>query len=125
MTIDLATVFHGDGTGVLATSGPGGTVNTAVFSHPRIMPDGQLVWGTTDGRTYRNLLANPSASFLWRKTGPGWQGVRLQLKMTRHEEAGPMLAEIRDNTSLVVGPGAGRAVTHALWFRVEEHRPLV
>lgn len=123
--IDLAAAFEGEGTGVLATSGPNGTVNTAVFSRPRIMADGHLVWGTTDGRTYRNLLANPSASFLWRKSAPGWQGVRLQLKMTRHEEAGATLAGIRENTSLSVGPGAGRSVTHALFFRVEEARPLV
>ena len=123
--MDLTAIFEGEGFGVLATSGPNGIVNTAVFSRPHIMGDGSLVWGTTDGRTYRNLLSNPSASYIYRKAGPGWQGVRLQIKLTRHEEAGDMLAVIKENTSVIVGPGAGNAVNHALWFHVEEIRPLI
>ena len=45
--------------------------------------------------------------------------------MIRYEDAGDLLATIKKNTDEIVGPGAGAAVTHAVWFRVTEIRPLI
>lgn len=121
----LSALFHNYGIGVMATAASDGHVNTAVYARPHVMDDSTLVWGMTAGRTWRNVCQNPHASYLFREAGPGFSGVRIELELLRTEEDGEMLAQIKRNTSEVVGPGAGEAVTHAAWFRVVEVRPLI
>ena len=65
------------------------------------------------------------AAYLFKSSAPGFQGVRLGLELIRTEEQGEMLTRIQRNTDEIVGPGAGSAVTHAVWFRVVETRPLI
>jgi hypothetical protein len=79
----------------------------------------------TDGRTFRNISENLHASYLFRQSGPGFSGVRVDLELLRTEEGGDMLERVRRNTREVVGPEAGSAVTHAAWFRIVEIRPLI
>ena len=62
------------GKGVLATAGVDGTVNTAVYATPHRTGDHTVAWAMTEGRTYRNLLANPNASYLYVAPGDGSQG---------------------------------------------------
>jgi len=123
--MNLATLFHNYGIGVMATADSDGRVNTAVYARPHVMDETTLVWGMTDGRTWSNIRRNPHASYLFRESGHGFGGVRLGLELLRTEEEGELLAQIKRNTSEVVGPGAGEAVTHAVWFRVVEVRPLI
>jgi len=123
--MDLAALFQNYGIGVLATADREGHVNTAVYARPHFINETTLVWGMTDGRTWRNLSQNPHASYLFRESGHGFSGVRLDLDLLRTEEEGELLEQIRRNTSEVVGPGAGESVTHAAWFRVVKVRPLV
>jgi hypothetical protein len=79
----------------------------------------------SDKRTYQNLTRNRHAAFLFKTSSPGFSGVRLALELIRTEEEGDLLETIKANTDVVVGPGAGAAVTHAAWFRVTELRPLI
>lgn len=79
----------------------------------------------TDKRTYRNLTRNRHAAFLFKTSGPGFNGVRLALELIRTEEAGDLLVTIKKNTDEIVGPGAGASVTHAARFKVAELRPLI
>ena len=55
----LAELFPEGGRGVIATSGAGGVVNTAIYAKPQIVDDETLAWGMTDGRSYQNLTENP------------------------------------------------------------------
>ena len=123
--MDLAKLFEEQGFGVMATADLSGNVNTAIYARPHVIDATTLVWGMTDGRTFHNIAVNPRASFLFRSSGPGFNGVRLYLELLRTEEEGAMLTRIRQNTDQVVGQGTGRAVTHAAWFRVVEVRPLI
>ena len=123
--MNLAELFTHPGLGVMSTSSPQGTVNSAVYARPHVIDETTLVWGTTDKRTYQNLTRNPHAAFLFKTSGPGFSGVRLTLELIRTEEEGELLAAIKANTEEIVGPGSGAAVTHAVWFRVTEIRPLV
>ena len=95
------------------------------YARPRVIDEQTMVWGMTNGRTYRNIVENPQASFLFKVTGPGFSGVRLGLELIKTEESGPMLAQIKENADATVGPGTGTAVTHAAWFTVTELRPLI
>ena len=123
--MNLAQIFEEAGLGVMATADRSGRVNTAVYARPHVIDATTLVWGMTDKRTFRNISENPCAAYLFKATGPGFSGVRLELELIKSEEQGEMLAEIQRNANAIVGPGAGSAVTHAVWFRVVETRPLI
>ena len=121
----LAEIFESNGFGVMATAGADGSVNTAVYARPHVINETTLVWGMTAGRSFRNLSQNPKAAFLFKIDKPGYQGVRLALELIRSEETGEMLELIKRRVAETVGAGAGLAVTHAVWCRVVEVRPLV
>jgi hypothetical protein len=123
--MNLVELFSKDGFGVMATAGADGSVNTAVYARPHVIDDTTLVWGMTEGRTFGNISQNPRASYLFKSSGPGFQGVRLALALIGTEEEGEMLTLIRQRTTEVVGPGAGSAVSHAAWFRILEVRSLI
>jgi len=123
--MDLATLFKDYGIGVMATASADGIVNTAVYARPRVIDENTLVWGMTEGNSFRNISKNPHASYLFKTAAPGFTGVRIALELIRTEESGEMLESIKKNTREVVGPGAGLAVTHAAWFRIVSTRTLV
>ena len=123
--MNLAELFQQNGLGVIATAAADGSVNTAVYARPHIIDENTMVWGMTEGRTYRNVSESPQASFLFKTSGPGFSGVRLALELVKTEESGPMLAKIKENADATVGPGTGAAVTHAAWFTVTEVRSLI
>lgn len=123
--MDLSELFKSNGFGVMATAGADGSVNTAVYARPHVVNGATLVWGMTDGRTFRNIKENTQASFLFKTALPGYVGVRVALELIRTEEVGDMLAEIKKSAGEVVSPSAGVAVTHAAWFRVVETRALI
>lgn len=123
--MNLNELFQQQGLGIMATASKDGSVNTAVYARPHVIDEQTMVWGMTEGRTYRNISENPQASFLFKVSGPCFSGVRLALELVKTEESGPMLAKIKENADITVGPGAGTAVTHAAWFTVSEARPLI
>lgn len=123
--MDFSELFKNNGLGILATAAADGSVNTAVYARPHVIDQTTLVWGMTAGRTYRNIVENPHASFLFKTASPGFSGVRIALELIRTEETGAMLEAIKKSASEAVGPGAGMAVTHAAWFRVVETRALI
>lgn len=121
----LSEIFDCEGFGVIATASRSGLVNTAVYSRPHIIDTSTLAWGMTDGRTLANIRENPHASYIFRQSDFGHDGVRLGLKLIRIEQEGPMLSAIRENTAVLVSPAAAHAVRHVAWFEVVEIRPLV
>lgn len=121
----LTELFTKPGLGVMSTSSSDGAVNSAVYARPHVIDETTLVWGMTDKRTYQNLTRNRHAAFLFKLNSPGFSGVRLALELIKIEEDGELLATIKKNTDEVVGQGTGAAVTHAVWFRVMEVRPLI
>lgn len=123
--MDFTELFAHPGLGVMSTSSSDGKVNSAVYARPHLIDETTLVWGMTDKRTYHNLNCNRHAAFLFKTSSPGFSGVRLALELLKTEESGDLLETIKANTDVVVGPGAGAAVTHAVWFKVLEVRPLI
>ena len=121
----LSELFANTGLAVMSTASADGRVNSAVYARPHVIDETTLVWGMTDKRTFSNILENPHASFLFKTSNPGFSGVRLALELIKTEEEGELLDEIKKNADVVVGPGTGAAVTHAVWFRVVEARELI
>lgn len=120
----LQELFDSPGRGVMATSDAKGVVNTAVYSRPHFVDDDTLAWGMTEGRTYRNIIQNPYASYLFMELR-GYKGVRLGLRLKEIKDAGEMLDEIREHTADIVSPAAGESVRHLACFTIVEIRALV
>ncbi len=123
--MNLSELFTHPGLGVMSTSSSDGNVNSAVYARPHVIDETTLAWGMTDKRTYQNLTCNRHAAFLFKTSDPGFSGVRLGLELIKTEEEGDLLETIKANTDEIVGPGAGAAVTHAVWFKVIEIKPLI
>ena len=121
----LSELFASQGVAVLSTAAADGTVNSAIYARPHVIDETTVVWGMTDKRTFRNISENRNASFLFKTSAPGFSGVRLSLEMMKSEEEGELLDTIKANAEAVVGPGAGAAVTHAVWFTITERRELI
>ncbi len=121
----LAELFPAGGKGVIATASKGCVVNTAVYARPHIIDEETLAWGMTDSRSYGNLKENPHASYLYLAPVSGFSGWRLTLELTRIEDSGALLEQIRESTKEIVGPEAAAQVKHVGYFRVTEIRPLI
>lgn len=117
--------FRPGGTGVMATADADGSVNAAIYAFPRRIDEKTVAWGMTAHRTYRNLLANPNASYLYVEPGGEYRGFRLTLRWKEWVESGPVLEEVRENTRKVSGAAAAEAVQIVGYFTIVETRPLV
>lgn len=111
------------GQGFLATANGAGEVDIAIYSRPRVLADGSLVFGMADRLTHANLRENPHATYAFHEGG--FAGVRLFLEKVGEEEEGDLLDAIRARADELVGPGVGRAVCFAVRFRVTRSLPLV
>ncbi len=122
--MDMVLRLKGGGTGVMATADSDGAVNTAIYAPPHMTDEHTATWGMTDGRTYRNVIRNPNASFLYITPGGGFQGVRLTLKLKEIRDSGPLLESIRSRTREASGEAAAGALKYVAFFQVIEERPL-
>lgn len=113
------------GKGVMATAGADGAVNTAVYAFPQVTGDQTLAWGMTERRTYRNIVENPNASYLYIEPGETYRGIRLTLKLREIRDSGELLDEIRKRTRLTSGEDAADALKYLALFEIVEERPLV
>jgi hypothetical protein len=68
------------GLGVLSTADEKGKVNAAVYSKPHVIDDTHVAFIMGDKRTHTNIKKNPSAVFLYKEDGPGYEGKRIYLK---------------------------------------------
>ena len=119
----LANRFEDGGTGVMATAGSDGTVNTALYAVPHVIDETTVAWGMTEGRTYRFAMENPHAAYLY--FSPRGDGVRLTLALKSIETSGELLETIRARAAETVNSKAGAAVKYVAYFNVLETRPLV
>ena len=65
---------------------------------PHFVDDETLVWGMTEGRTYKNVMENPNAAYLYMYAGAGYSGARLSLKLKGIENSGEMFDTIKVRT---------------------------
>jgi hypothetical protein len=119
----LANRFEDGGSGVMATAGSDGTVNTAVYAVPHVIDEKTVAWGMTEGRTYRFTMENPHASYLY--FSPRGDGVRLTLTLKSVDSSGELLERIRARAAETVNAKAGAAVKYVAYFHVLETRPLL
>jgi len=85
--MDLKKYFNDrKGTGILSTADAEGRVDAAIYARPQVMEDGTLAMIMRDRLTHKNLQENSYAAYLFIENVPGYQGVRLFLKMVREDD---------------------------------------
>jgi hypothetical protein len=114
--------------GILATVGPGGESNAALFASAR-MPDEQtLVLGLSENRSLNYLRDNPHACFLAFEPGDNpllWRGVRLYLRLEEISDSGPLFETLVAGVKEQAGETAAGAIRAAVRFAVTTVRPLI
>ena len=113
-----------NGKGFLATSNKKGEVNIAIYSRPIVQENGQFVFGMTDRLTHANLQENGKAVYAFIED-KGFGGKRFYLNLTKDDNTGPLLEQIRRMTDQCLHPGAGKAVKYVVTFKVNKELPLI
>jgi hypothetical protein len=114
-----------DGFGVLATSNEQGQINGAVYGRPHVMDDGTLAFIMRHRRSYRNVLSNPHATYVFIEKGDGYTGKRLYLTMLKESDDAAVIESLRRKKRPDKAAGAGSEGVSVVYFSVDEIRPLV
>lgn len=114
-----------DGFGVLATSNDEGKVNGAVYGRPHVMDDDTLAFIMRHRRSYRNVLSNPQAVYLFIEKGDGYRGKRLYLTRVKESDDTAVIESLRRKKRPDKTAGAGSEGVSVVFFSVDEIRPLV
>jgi hypothetical protein len=87
------------------------------------MEDGSLAFIMRDRLTHKNIQSNPSATYLFREDGPGFNGKRLYLTRIREEENSELISSLSRRS---YPSGEDRRESRFLVsFKLEKERPLV
>jgi hypothetical protein len=70
---------HNQGTGILATADKEGRVDAALYARPHVVDETTVAFIMRHRQSYKNILENPRASYLFNEERPGYQGKRLYL----------------------------------------------
>lgn len=85
------------GYGVLASADADGKVDVAIYARPYLVDEVTVAFIVADRLTRKNLLANPSAAYLYKEPGEEFNGKRLFLAMQKElkgdEVTDPVLSE--------------------------------
>jgi hypothetical protein len=115
----------GKGIGVLATTDASGQVNQALYAKPHFLnkdDDSTCSFIMTQRLSHDNVLANPSASYLFIEEGEDYVGKRLSLKVIAEESDPEAIRAVRRRVAPAISEEESRYLVH---FRIEGVRPLV
>jgi hypothetical protein len=111
------------GTGILSTSDSQGNVDSAIYARPHIMDDGKVILLMRERLSYSNLQSNPKAAYLFIEEGPGYKGVRFQLKKVKEDQDRELISSLRRR--VYHEDITGEEETHAVYFEITKELPLI
>lgn len=124
LIVNMKEFFSQKGTGIMGTADRKGRVNLAIYSPPIVLDNQIVVFGATKRKTYENLKENPHAMFMYILDKPGWEGIRLELKLVKVEDEGEMLERIKENFTKIGYNSLAKEIAFALYFEVVNRFPL-
>ena len=114
--------------GILATVGPGGESNAALFASARMPDERTLALGLGENRSLEYLRGNPHATFLVYEPGNNpllWQGFRLYLRVRALADSGHLLEGIVTQVTTEAGSMVAQTLRAAVLFDITAIRPLI
>lgn len=123
--MELADYFENTkGIGLLATAGADGEVDAAIYSLPHFVDDETVDFFMAGRLSYRNVIANPHATYAFIEHGEGCKGKRLYLTRKREgTDSDRIEASQRQPLSAECSVESGRC--YRVRFRIDRVRPLV
>jgi hypothetical protein len=125
--MDLEKYFESKkGLGVLSTADGNGKVNAAVYAHPHFLEQGQVAFIMADRLSHANLQSNPSAVYLFKEDGEGYEGKRLYLtKVKESDDKAQIEPLVRRKKCPCLCEEKKDARYFLVSFKVEKELPLV
>jgi len=112
------------GKGVLSTADADGKVDSAIYSKPHILEDGNLAFIMRDHLTHHNIGSNPYATYLFIEDGPHYKGIRLFLKKVR-EDSDPELINKMTRRHLTTEQDKAKGSKFLVYFTLDKILPLI
>lgn len=112
------------GIGILSTADKQGNVTSAIYARPTVMADGTLVFLMRERLSYKNICANPHATYMFIESAGGYQGTRLYLHKVA-EIDDPQLAQQMTRKSLTSEQDQEKGPKHLIRFSVEKSLALI
>jgi len=117
----LATFFKTrSGTGFLSTADKGGKPDIAIYAKPHVIGTREIALIMRNHLSYKNIMANPKAAYLFLEDKPGHKGIRLYLTRIGVEKDREKVLSMRKRTTPLT---KGEALT-LVYFRVDKCREL-
>jgi hypothetical protein len=113
------------GRGILATSGPEGRVDAAVYSRPHFIDEDTVAYIMTDRLTHSNLQSNPFAAYVFMEAGEKYEGKRLYLKKIKEETDPEAIAQIRWRKSYTIPEDQLGEKRFLVFFKIEKALNLI
>ena len=112
------------GVGVMATSGPNGEVDTAIYASPHVQGKDEVAFIMRDRLTHKNLLDNQHASYLFLEDGQRYHGVRLFLTKQSESTDEALIAAL-SKRSMLTGDERLQGRKFLVYFKVERVLALI
>lgn len=112
------------GIGILSTADKQGNVTSAIYARPTVMADGTLVFLMRERLSYKNICANPHATYMFIESAGGYQGARLYLHKVA-EIDDPQLAAQMTRKSLTPEQDQEKGPKHLIRFSVNKYLALI
>jgi len=115
------------GVGVLATADADGKVNAAVYATPHFPGDSddEIAFIMNDRLGHDNVVANPSAAYLFIEAAEGYVGKRLSLTKTGEETDQDKVRSLRRRNRMADCDEEDTKTRFLVYFRVDGIRPLI
>ena len=110
------------GIGVLATADDKGNVDAALYARPHCIDEETVAFIMNEALSYKNLISNPKAAYLFLEKGPGYKGRRLYLTKTREETDVVLIESMRRRKTEKYQEGGSKK--HLVYFSVDRIRAL-
>lgn len=112
------------GIGILSTADKLGNVTSAIYARPTVLADGTLTFLMRERLSYKNICANPHATYMFIESAAGYQGTRLYLKKI-DEIDDPQLAQDMTRKCLTPEQDREKGPKHLVQFDVEKSLALI
>ncbi len=111
------------GIGVLATADDKGNVDAALYARPHCIDEETVAFIMNEALSYKNLISNLKAAYLFLEKGPGYKGRRLYLTKTREETDVVLIESMRRRKTDKYQESDLKK--YLVYFSVDKIRPLV
>ncbi len=113
------------GKGVIATADADGKVGMAVYGRPHFISGKRVAFLMADRLMHKNLMSNPSASYLFIEDGPRYKGKRLYMTKIGEEQNEELADQLRRKKKYASDESYKKGERYVVYFQIDKALPLI